>query len=164
MNPDFDDTLPEALKSVRTRPLFVVHLPVRATHDLGVTPITHRRAGMVAAGTFSGARLSGEVLDGGNDWQSMRSDGSLTLDVRAVLKATDGGLIAVRYKGLRHGPGDVLARIDKGEIIDPATYYFRAIVEFETSAPQHDWLNRIFAIGVGHRLADGPTYSFFEVL
>ncbi len=27
-----------------------------------------------------------------------------------------------------------------------------------------DWLNRVVAIGVGHRRADGPIYSIFEVL
>jgi len=27
-----------------------------------------------------------------------------------------------------------------------------------------DWLNRILAIGIGHRRADGPLYSVFEVL
>ncbi len=164
MTADFDDKLPDALKTVSTRPLFVVHLPVHQTYDLAVTPMTHRKVGMVAAGTFAGARLSGEVLDGGNDWQCLRADGALTLDVRLLLRATDGGLIAMRYVGMRHGSGDVLARIDRGEVIDPSTYYFRSLVQFETSAPQHDWLNRIYAVGVGHRLPDGPTYSLFEVL
>ncbi len=88
----------------------------------------------------------------------MRPDGALTLDVRLVLRADDGALIALRYQALRHGPGDVLARIDRGEAIDPATYYFRSIAQFETAAPQYDWLNRIFAVGIGHRLPDArPT-------
>jgi hypothetical protein len=81
-----------------------------------------------------------------------------------VLRADDGALIALRYQALRHGPGDVLARIDRGEAIDPASYYFRSIAQFETAAPQYDWLNRIWAVGVGHRLPDGPTYSLFELL
>lgn len=164
MSTDFEPTVPEALRSVQTRPLFVVHLPVRKTWDLGATPSGHRRTGMVAAGDFKGSRLSGEVLDGGNDWQNLRPDGALTLDVRLVLKANDGGLIAMRYQGIRHGSGDVLARIDAGEMVDPASYYFRSIVQFETSAPQHDWLNRVLAIGVGTRYKDGPTYSLFEIL
>jgi len=35
---------------------------------------------------------------------------------------------------------------------------------FETSAPKYDWINRIIAVGTGHRLADGLLYSIFEVL
>ena len=70
----------------------------------------------------------------------------------------------MRYQGLRHGPPDVMARLDKGEAVDPASYYFRIAPTFETAAPQYDWLNRIMAIGAGYRRADGPIYSVFEVL
>ena len=164
MSTDFEPGLPDALRTVQTRPLFVVHLPVNASWDLGSTPSGHRRTGMVGVGDFKGGRLSGVVVDGGNDWQCLRPDGALTLDVRLVLKADDGGLIAMTYQGIRYGTGDVLARIDAGESVDPASYYFRSLCRFETAAPQHDWLNRVLAVGVGTRLKDGPTYSLFEVL
>jgi hypothetical protein len=35
---------------------------------------------------------------------------------------------------------------------------------FETAAPQYDWLNRILAVGIGHRNAQGALYSLFEIL
>jgi hypothetical protein len=35
---------------------------------------------------------------------------------------------------------------------------------FERNAPNYDWINRIVAIGVGERLADGPLYNVIEVL
>jgi hypothetical protein len=35
---------------------------------------------------------------------------------------------------------------------------------FETSSEKYDWMNRIIAVGTGHRLPDGPIYSIFEVL
>lgn len=38
------------------------------------------------------------------------------------------------------------------------------IALFERSAPNYDWINRIVAIGVGERLADGPLYNVIEVL
>ena len=44
------------------------------------------------------------------------------------------------------------------------SYYFRINPLFEMAAPQYDWINRVIAVGVGHRLADGPVYSVFEVL
>jgi Protein of unknown function (DUF3237) len=49
-------------------------------------------------------RLSGSVLDGGADWQSVRSDGTTTLDVRLMLKTNDAALIGMSYRGIRHGP------------------------------------------------------------
>jgi hypothetical protein len=68
------------------------------------------------------------------------------------------------YRGLRHGPPDVMARIAKGETVDPSTFYFRITPVFETESERYDWLNRILAIGVGMRRADGPIYSIFELL
>jgi hypothetical protein len=159
-----NDDLPEVLKTVRTRPLFVMRLDVRKLQVVGATPGGVRRIGVVPGGSFEGERLSGEVLDGGSDWQTVRSDGTTTLNVRLVLKTKDDALIGMTYQGLRHGPADVAARIEKGEAVDPAAYYFRTNPLFETAAAKYDWLNRVVAIGIGHRRADGPIYSIFEVL
>lgn len=158
------EELPRTLRSVRTGPLFVMRLVVPKVISIGATPGAFRRLGVVSGGIFEGDRLSGEVLDGGNDWQDLRDDRSTTLDVRLALKTNDGALIAMTYRGVRHGPADVLARIDKGEAVDPQSYYFRISPMFETASETYGWLNRIVAIGIGHRLAEGPVYSVFEVL
>jgi hypothetical protein len=68
------------------------------------------------------------------------------------------------YRGLRHGPADVIERLERGEAVDPERYYFRISPLFETAAPRYDWINRVIAVGIGHRLAEGPVYSIFEVL
>ena len=68
MSTSLNDDLPEALKSVRTRPLFVMRLDVRKLLIIGPTPNAYRRIGVVPGGSFEGERLSGEVLDGGSDW------------------------------------------------------------------------------------------------
>ncbi len=156
--------LPEALATLSVRPLFVMRLDVRPVQHLGETPAGGRRVGVVFGGAFEGDRLAGEVLDGGSDWQTVRSDGAVTLDVRLMLRTDDGALIGMAYTGLRAGPAEVIARIDAGETVDPASYYFRTSPRFETSAPRYAWLNRILAVGVGHRRADGPLYSVFEVM
>jgi hypothetical protein len=156
--------LPENLRSARTAPLFVMRLVVPTVISVGATPGAFRRLGVVSGGTFEGERLSGEVLNGGNDWQDVRADGGTTLDVRLALKTNDDALIAMTYRGIRHGPADVLARIDRGEAVDPRSYYFRISPMFETASETYAWLNRIHAIGVGHRLPDGAVYSVFEVL
>ena len=126
--------------------------------------MTTRRIGIVFGGGFEGERLSGEVLDGGSDWQSVRHDGSTLLDVRLNLKTDDGALIGVTYKGIRQGPPDVIARLERGEPVDPDSYYFRINPMFETASEKYAWLNNILAIGTGHRFAEGPVYNLFEVL
>ena len=123
-----------------------------------------RRIGVVPGGVFEGERLSGVVLDGASDWQSVRNDGATTLNVRLVLKTNDDALIAMTYLGIRHGPADVIAKLERGEAVDAASYYFRINASFETAAAKYDWLNRILAVGIGHRRAGGPVYSMFEVL
>jgi Protein of unknown function (DUF3237) len=155
---------PEMLDGVRTRPLFRLHEQVPPLYVVGHTPNAFRRIGVITGGSFAGERLSGEVVSGGNDWQSVRSDSSVKLDVRLLLKTTDGALIAMTYQVLRHGPPAVMHALDHGETVDPASYYFRLSGFFETGAQQYDWLNRVIAIGIGDRHADGPVYSIFEVL
>jgi hypothetical protein len=156
--------LPESLAGVKTRPLFVMRLNVRPLEIIGPAVGPVRRVGVVFGGAFEGERLSGEVLDGGNDWQTVRSDSAVTLDVRLVLKTDDEAMIGMAYRGIRHGSSDILARIDRGEAVDPAAYYFRIAGFFETAAPKYHWLNRLIAVGIGHRTAEGPSYSLFELL
>ena len=128
------------------------------------TPGAARRIGVVTGGSFDGERLAGIVLDGGSDWQTLKADGSVALDVRLVLKTRDDAVVAMTYRGVRHATPAVIARVDRGEVVDPAEVYFRSIVQFETAAPRYDWLNHLVAVGVGQRRTDGPVYSVFEVL
>jgi Protein of unknown function (DUF3237) len=159
----FNQNLPEALKSVRSRPLFLLREAVPPLLVLGQTPNAFRRIGVITGGSFEGDRLSGEVVTG-NDWQDVRKDSCIKLDVRLVLKTTDGALIVMTYQCLRAGTPEVMERLDKGEDVDPASYYFRMNPLFETSSKKYDWMNRIIAVGIGHRPPDGPIYSIFEVL
>jgi hypothetical protein len=158
------DDLPETLRSLRSRPLFVMRLDVKPLQIVGATPGAFRRIGVVPGGVFEGQRLAGEVLEGASGWQSVRNDGATTLDVRLVLKTKDDALIAMTYRGIRHGAADVIAKLERGEAVDAADYYFRMSASFETAAAKYAWLNRIVAVGVGHRRAGGPVYSMFEVL
>jgi hypothetical protein len=162
MATSLSQSVPDALKTVRTKPLFVLREQVPPLLVIGQTPNAFRRIGVIQGGSFEGERLSGEVVSG-NDWQAVRTDSCIKLDVRLVLKTTDGALIVMTYQCLRAGAPEVIKKLDHGEAVDPATYYFRMNPMFETSAPQYDWMNRIMAIGIGHRLSDGPLYSIFEV-
>jgi hypothetical protein len=118
----------------------------------------------ILSGAFEGERLSGIVLDGGSDWIVRRPDGVLQLNVRITLRTMDDQLIAMRYRGLRHGPPELHAKATRGEPIDWEKYYFRTAIEFETASERYHWLNNIFAIGVGYREPGGPRYFVHEIL
>jgi hypothetical protein len=149
---------------IRTAHLFTMRLTVPGMQPIGATPGGNRRIGLVAGGTFEGERLRGTVLPGGADWIIVRPDGATTLDVRLVLQTEDGAAIGMTYRGMRHGPAAVIERINRGEPVNPETYYFRIAVAFETAAAQYDWLNRVIAVGTGDRRPEGPVYDVFEVL
>jgi len=100
----------------------------------------------------------------GGDWLLMRPDQVLTLDVRLTLLTDDGAYIYMSYRGLRHGPKEVMDRLNKGEAVDPALYYFRMTPIFETSSTEYAWINLIVAIGTGRRESTGPIYEVHEVL
>ena len=163
MSNSVSGSLPETLTTVRTRALFQLREAAPPLYVVGATPNAFRRIGVVVGGSFEGQRLSGELVSG-NDWQDVRRDNCTKLDVRLLLKTTDEALIVMTYQCLRAGTASILERLDRGEAVDPATYYFRFIALFETSAPKYDWINRIVAVGIGERLADGPLYNVFEVL
>ncbi|HTW66809.1 MAG TPA: DUF3237 domain-containing protein [Bryobacteraceae bacterium] len=143
---------------------FEITVDVHAALDLGQTQAGHRRVIPIAGGAVSGPKLQGRILPGGADSQILRPDGTADLEARYTIQADDAALIYVVNRGLRHGPRDVLARLNQGEQVDPASYYFRSAAVFETSAPQHVWLTRAVVIGAGERYPGKVVIRFWEVL
>jgi uncharacterized protein DUF3237 len=64
---------------------------------------------------------------------------------------------------MRHGPPEVLARLGRGEPVDPAAYYFRTTPRFETVAPSYAWLNDVVAVGSAVRRPDAVILDFYTV-
>lgn len=156
--------LPREMTDFRFRPLFAFVIDVAKPSVIGNTPGVNRRVGEITGGTFEGERLKGKILSGGSDWQSVRSDGTWDLNVRIVLETDDGHLIGMTYRGLRHGPKEVIDAITRGEEVSPSSYYFRIAPFFETASDKYGWLNGIVSVGLGHRLPSGPIYQIFEIL
>jgi hypothetical protein len=84
--------------------------------------------------------------------------------VRLTLKTDDGELIGMTYRGVRHGPAEVIERLNRGDTVDASEYYFRTAAFFETSSAKYGWLNCVVAIATGHRPPAGLLYEVFEVL
>ena len=95
----------------------------------------------IVGGRVSGSRLTGEIMPGGGDWQTVRADGTTDVEARYLIRATDGTILSVVNSGYRHGPPEVLARIAQGEIVDPALYYFRTrpASRWPQTAPMAGW-------------------------
>ncbi|MFE0499172.1 DUF3237 domain-containing protein [Lysobacter soli] len=149
---------------IRSRRLFAMQLSVNAFRMIGGPEGSALRIADVPGGTFTGERLQGIVLPDGTDWQTLRGDGAVMLDARVVLNTHDDALIAMTYRGIRHGPPEVMARLTSGEQVDGESYYFRITPVFQTSDPRYEWLNRIVAVGIGERLPEGPRYEVYEIL
>jgi Protein of unknown function (DUF3237) len=146
------------------RSLFDARVELAEVVSLGQTPLGERRVINITGGTFKGDRLHGRVRPGGADWQLVRADGAADLDARYTLETATGALLQVRSQGLRHGPPEILARLAAGEAVDPARYYFRTVLRFETSATELDWLNRVIAVAHGARLPRAVQLNAFELL
>ena len=142
---------------------FEATINISSIKDLGITPIGHRRIIDLKGGRVSGPKLKGKILPGGADWQYIRDDNVTYVDARYTIEADDGALIYVSNQGYRHGPKDVIEKLKRGEPVKDNSYYFRCTPWFETSAHQHDWLNRTIFIASGFRDPDAVRLSFFEV-
>lgn len=131
--------------------------------DLGETPRGARRILYVKRGAFSGPALQGEILPGGGDWVLVRRDGVAELDIRFTLRVQNGELIYLRSSGLLDIEPQLRRRILDGEEVDPARYYFRTALAFETGAEKYRWLNRLIAVGLGRRTPAGMATDVFAI-
>jgi hypothetical protein len=132
--------------------------------DLGERPQGRRRIVPLAGGTFTGPELRGNLVPGASaDWQTVLPDGTALGDVRYTLQTDAGELLYVQSRGLRHGSAEVLARLARGEDVDPSEYTFRSSTQIEATAPQLDWLNKGVFISVGGRHADTVVYETYLV-
>jgi Protein of unknown function (DUF3237) len=150
--------------SMTSRHLLTVKLATSPVQVIGPVPLGSRSVFPIVGGQFEGPRVRGKVLPGGGDWALLRSDGVLELDLRITLQTDDGALIYMTFTGLRHGPADVIAGLGRGEVVDPARYYFRTAPRFETASEKYSFLNRLLAIGSGENQPTGAVHVIDEIL
>jgi hypothetical protein len=145
------------------QPIFTIIAELEGITTLGRTPYGERRVIGILGGSVSGPKLNGRILPGGADWQIIRTDGAADIKARYIIETDDGGRIMVTSEGLRHGAPEVMERLARGDNVDPAHYYFRTVMRFETSDPKVDWLNRILALARGQREARAVRLDVYEV-
>jgi hypothetical protein len=132
--------------------------------DLGDNALGHRRIVPLTGGSFSGPEINGTLVSGASaDWQTVMHDGTALGDIRYTLSTTGGDLLYVQSRSIRHGPAEVLARLGRGENVDPSEYTFRAATQIETAAPELDWLNKGVFVSVAARQPAGVIYETYLV-
>jgi hypothetical protein len=149
---------PPALEHV-----FDVAVEVASPLTIGDSGAGVRRIVDIVGGVVSGPRLQGRIRPGGADFQLIRPDGCAELEARYVIEAADGGLIYVENIGIRSGPADALAQLNRGEPVDPTLIYFRTMPRFETAAGPHRWLMQHIFVASGIRRPDRVELQVFRV-
>src|SRR5665213_3216801 len=115
-------------------PIFTIHADLADIMNFGRTPYGERRVIGILGGS-----------------------------ARGTIETDAGARILVSSDGLRHGPPDVMARLARGDSVDPSHYYFRTVMRFETADPAVDWLNRILGLTRGQREANAVRLDVYEV-
>ncbi len=140
-------------------PVFDLHLQLSGPTDIGqIGSAGLRRIVNVLGGTLVGTAspaaasitLKGKIQPG-VDFQMIRPDGFTEIDAHYVIQMDNGDLIYVTNRGMRHGPPELIAKLNAGQAIDQSKIYFRTVVSIETAAKALDWMNRSIFVAIGER-------------
>jgi hypothetical protein len=132
---------------------------VAGDHGHGV-----RRIIPILGGEVRGEGMKGTIFPVGADFQTIRPSGFTELEAKYAFELDDGAIVYIENTGIRFGPKQLLDRIAKGEIVDPALIYFRSVPKFETGAEKYRWLMQNLFIGVGARHPDRVEIHVHQVL
>src|SRR5215212_4671774 len=107
--------------------------------EVGVVAGGTRRVIPILSGTFTGTNLKGRILPGGAVHQLLQPDGFTQLEARYVLQTDQGELLYVTNRVMRHGPAEVLQRLNAGDRVDPNLFYFQTAATIETASQRLQW-------------------------
>ena len=79
------------------------------------------------------------------------------------VRGPDEAVVSVYASGPEESPEDV-ARLLKGEPVDPARVYFRCTPTFEVSTPRLQWLTDNIFVGTGARAPNGVKIEVYILI
>jgi len=141
-------------------------LSVRVALPIEVGDVGHgsRRVIPILGGVCVARDWSAKVLEGGADFQLIVSPTCARLEARYVLETDAGDRIYVQNDAVRSAAPEVMSRLVRGELVDPALVYFRCVPRFEVSSPALGWMRQRLFLGTGLRRPEEVVMRFFEVL
>ena len=122
-----------------------------------------RRLIPILGGQVHGQGWQAQVLPGGADFQLIVSPTLAELDARYTLQTNSGDLVYVHNLALRAADPDTMARLARGETVDPAQVYFRCTPRFETASTSLAWITERLFVGSGVRQPDSVHIRLFEL-
>jgi hypothetical protein len=158
------DTSHDVLQPPPLRPFADLEVEVGAPIEVGAVGAGSRRVIPILGGRCTARDWTARVLPGGADFQLIVSERMARLEARYVLETDAGDRIYVRNDALRTAAPEVMARLVRGEPVDPAAVYFRCVPIFEVSAPALAWMMERVFLGTGLRRPDCVRMRFFEVM
>lgn len=134
-----NDTISKSIyKDFKTEHIWDAKVKIANMINVGKSKRGTRRVIPITGGTFTGSKIKGEVLPGGEDWQLVRPDGDTELYARYLLKTDDGFVIQVINRALIH--------VSKENESNP--FYVRSVLDLEApSDSPYDYLNHAIHIG-----------------
>jgi hypothetical protein len=139
-----------------------VHVELGPIESLGAGIDAERRLVAITGGTIRGDRLDATIDRGGADWQTLHSDGSITVDTRYAATTHDGAKLLIATRGIRRGDPAVMKRLAAGETVDPHEYYFRVVADIE-AAGAYGWLTERLHVASATRSAAAVAYDLYAV-
>ena len=148
------------------RPCIDLWVEVDTPIEVGAVGAGYRRVIAIKGGRAVGlvGGWNARVLPGGADFQMITASGCAVLQARYVLETDAGERIYVENNAIRTGPPELVARLLRGEPVDPAAIYFRCAPRFEAAAPSLRWMSERLFLGTGARHPRQVVMRFFEVM
>lgn len=134
-NPEKNESI---FRDFETELMWKAKVKIGTMINVGESKRGTRRVIPITGGTFSGPKIKGEVLSGGEDWQLVRPDGDTELYARYLMKTDDGTVLQILNKALMHAPA-------KGE---EGGFYVKSVIDIEAPIESsYDYLNHAIFLG-----------------
>lgn len=137
---------------------------VAAPIEVGAVGHGTRRVIPITGGTCVARDWTARVLPGGADFQLIVNERMARLEARYVLETDAGDRIYVHNDALRTAAPEVMARLIRGELVEPGDVYFRCAPRFEASAASLAWMMERVFLGTGLSRPNDVVMRFFEVM
>ncbi len=143
--------------------LFTLSADVGELISLGPCPLGERRVVYITSGTFEGPAMRG------GSWAAPIGRSCAATALSSSTRVTRSGTSVAQScrscsQGYRHGPPEVMAKLARGEDVDPASYFFRTTMRFETGASELAWLNKTIAVATAERKARRVEVRAYRLL
>ena len=147
-----------------TKYVFTITARIGAVTVAGEIGHGVRRIIPIVGGEVKGEGINGIVCAFGADFQIIRPNELIELEAKYAFETDDGAVVYVENRGIRFGQLDLLAKLKRGEPVDPALIYFRTVPKFETGHEKYRWLMENLFIGVGARHPDRVELDVHRVM